>query len=76
MLARTIALLGARTRASRRVPHSTAMRRGLGVRSRCCVLVTLQIGTLALPNRDLRQQIQDEAAIEIRDEHGLPRLHE
>ena len=32
--------------------------------------------TLALPNRDLRQQIQDEAAIEIRDEHGLPRLRE
>jgi HemY protein len=32
--------------------------------------------TLALPNRDLRQQIHDEAAIEIRDEHGLPRLRE
>lgn len=32
--------------------------------------------TLALPNRDLRQQIQDEAAIEIRDEHGVPRLRE
>ena len=32
--------------------------------------------TLPLPNRDLRQQIQDAAAIEIRDEHGLPRLRE
>jgi len=32
--------------------------------------------TLALPNRDLRQQIHDEAAIEIRDEHGVPRLRE
>ena len=31
---------------------------------------------LALPGRDLRQQIHDEAAIEIRDEHGLPRLRE
>lgn len=29
-----------------------------------------------LPNRDLRQQIVDEAAIEVRDEHGLPRLRE
>lgn len=27
-----------------------------------------------LPNRDLRQQISDSAAIEERDEHGLPRL--
>ncbi len=27
-----------------------------------------------LPNRDLRQQIHDSAAIEERDEHGLPRL--
>jgi HemY protein len=32
--------------------------------------------TLALPNRDLRQQIQDAAAIEVRDEHGVPRLRE
>ena len=32
--------------------------------------------TLALPNRTLRQQIHDEAAIEIRDEHGVPRLRE
>jgi HemY protein len=31
---------------------------------------------LALPARDLRQQIHDEAAIEYRDEHGLPRLRE
>ncbi|MFC7301224.1 heme biosynthesis protein HemY [Cognatiluteimonas weifangensis] len=29
---------------------------------------------VALPVRDLRQQIQDHAAIEERDEHGLPRL--
>jgi HemY protein len=29
-----------------------------------------------LPNRDLRQQIVDEAAIEVRDEHGVPRLRE
>jgi heme biosynthesis-associated TPR repeat protein len=32
--------------------------------------------TLALPNRDLRDRIADEAAIEIRDEHGVPRLRE
>ena len=32
--------------------------------------------TLALANRDLRQQIQDAAAIEVRDEHGVPRLRE
>ncbi len=30
--------------------------------------------TEALPGRDLKQQIQDEAAIEERDAHGLPRL--
>jgi HemY protein len=30
--------------------------------------------TDVLPGRDLRQQIQDEAAIEERDAHGLPRL--
>lgn len=30
----------------------------------------------ALPGRDLRQQIQDQAAIEERDAHGLPRLRE
>ena len=29
---------------------------------------------LALPGRDLRQQIGDTAAIEERDEHGMPRL--
>jgi HemY protein len=29
-----------------------------------------------LPGRDLRQKISDEAAIEERDEHGLPRLRE
>jgi HemY protein len=27
-----------------------------------------------LPGRDLRQQIHDQAAIEERDEHGVPRL--
>ncbi|KGQ19068.1 Porphyrin biosynthesis protein [Lysobacter dokdonensis DS-58] len=32
--------------------------------------------TLALPNRGLRDRIADEAAIEIRDEHGVPRLRE
>ena len=32
--------------------------------------------TLALPGRGLRQQIADEAAIEDRDEHGVPRLRE
>jgi HemY protein len=32
--------------------------------------------TVELPNRDLRDRILDEAAIEIRDEHGLPRLRE
>ena len=30
----------------------------------------------ALPGRDLRQQIQDEAVVEERDEHGLPHLRE
>lgn len=30
----------------------------------------------ALPGRDLRQQIGDSAAIEERDEHGLPRLRQ
>ena len=30
--------------------------------------------TLALPGRGMRQQIADTAAIEERDEHGLPRL--
>ena len=29
---------------------------------------------LDLPGRDLRQQIADTAAIEERDEHGMPRL--
>jgi HemY protein len=29
-----------------------------------------------LPGRDLRQKIHDEAAIEERDEHGVPRLRE
>ncbi|TXH65325.1 MAG: hypothetical protein E6Q81_02110 [Thermomonas sp.] len=29
---------------------------------------------LDLPGRDLRQQITDTAAIEERDEHGMPRL--
>jgi HemY protein len=29
-----------------------------------------------LPGRDLRQQIQDRAVIEERDEHGMPRLRE
>jgi HemY protein len=32
--------------------------------------------TLALPGRGLRDRIADEAAIEIRDEHGVPRLRE
>ena len=31
---------------------------------------------VGLPNRDLRQQIHDAAAIEVRDEHGVPRLRE
>jgi HemY protein len=29
---------------------------------------------LDIPGRDLRQQIADTAAIEERDEHGMPRL--
>jgi HemY protein len=29
-----------------------------------------------MPGRDLRQQIHDAAAVEIRDEHGVPRLRE
>lgn len=32
--------------------------------------------TIELPNRGLRDRIADEAAIEIRDEHGVPRLRE
>jgi len=32
--------------------------------------------TVELPNRGLRDRILDEAAIEIRDEHGVPRLRE
>lgn len=31
---------------------------------------------IALPGRDLRQRIHDSAAIEERDEHGMPRLRE
>lgn len=29
-----------------------------------------------MPGRDLRQQIHDAAAVEVRDEHGVPRLRE
>ena len=32
--------------------------------------------TIELPNRGLRDRIRDEAAIEVRDEHGVPRLRE
>jgi len=30
----------------------------------------------ALPGRDLRQQIHDQAVVEERDAHGVPRLRE
>lgn len=32
--------------------------------------------TTELPGRDLRQKIQDQAVVEERDEHGMPRLRE
>lgn len=33
-------------------------------------------GVTPLPGRDMRQQIHDQAAIEERDQHGMPRLRE
>lgn len=49
-------------------------------RARLCYLNALRAArgetTEALPGRDLKQQIQAEAAIEERDAHGLPRLRD
>ena len=60
MLAEVLAARGDESRARQCYANALSAMRGQAARQ--------------LPGRDLRARIQDEAVVEDRDEHGMPRL--